>query len=113
MRTLIDKRKYAEALKLAKPYLSSENTKLLALNTEADQKKQDIDRKLKEKELRTTVAQVPASDWNRNRDLYAQLVKLNPGERGYRQKLKSYQGKIESEKERTGSFNIKNWGKTI
>ncbi len=96
IRKHIDKGAYSEALRISQPYLESNDKDLLALKNEAQ-----------ENQLREKVARIPASEWEKNRDLYAQLVSLNPDKALYRKKHDYYQRKFEGVgKEPIGGFGI-------
>lgn len=95
IRKRIDEGDYAEALKISQPYLDSNDKQLLALKNEAQ-----------EKQLREKVAKIPANEWEKNRDGYAQLIKLNPKEALYRKKHNFYQAKIERQDRIQSQFSI-------
>lgn len=52
--------------------------------------------KLREKTLLEKVAKIPASNFQANRNIYRQLVKLNPNNESYQKKLDHYQGKLDA-----------------
>jgi len=95
IRKLIDEGNWAEALKMSQPYLDSNDKQLLALKNEAQ-----------EKQLREKVAKIPANEWEKNRDGYVQLIKLNPKEALYKKKLNFYQAKIGRQDRIQSQFSI-------
>lgn len=82
--------KYSEVQKKAAPYLFTKDAELLAIVNMA-----------KEQQILAKIKNAPSSDMESNRKLYALLVKLNPKEEQYKNKLAYFKGKIqEKEKER-------------
>jgi len=89
-----DKKKYERKLK----YYTNKINKTKRDASEVKNKKNDTegesDSTFKSKELLAKLKNIPASEYENNRDLYQQLVDLNPDKNKYKKKLEHYSRKI-------------------
>lgn len=83
----------------------AESDKYLAASDPDLQKAQD---KARELDILQNLKSVAATDYRRNRDIYAALVQLNPNEKRYKDKLTHYQAKVDAaekeERDRLAKF---------
>ena len=111
VREMIADSKYKDAIVLSSEYLASNNTELVALNTEAKEAQAMIDREsirqsvLAERKEKTQaiLAQLqttPASDLPKSQYLYQQLVSLNPDVPEYANKLKTFSERLKQQQEK-------------
>lgn len=102
---------YKEVLSLSSKYLPSQNQELIDLNDQARSKlaaiekaekeaKKRAKREAKTKEILAKLKSVPASQFQKNRDLYQQLITYNPGVEKYKEKLNFYSAKIKEQQEK-------------
>ncbi len=111
IKTALDNANYKEVVSLSSKYLPSKNKELINLHGEAKSKmaaivkaeketKEKAERKAKTEEILTKLKSIPASQYERNRALYQQLVTYNPSTGKYKDKLSYYSGKVKEAKEK-------------
>ncbi len=110
IRTTLNNANYKEVVSLSAKYLPSKNKELIDLYGEASSKlaaiasaekmaKEKAERVLKTKEILANLRGIPASQYERNRNFYKQLVAYNPGVGKYKEKLSYYSIKAKEAKE--------------
>lgn len=138
IKAALDNANYKEAVSLFSKYLPSKNKELIDLHGEAKSRlaaiakaekeekekaksklaaiakakkeaKEKAERKVKTEEILAKLKSIPASQYERNRAFYQQLVTYNPSVDKYKNKLSYYSGKIkeENEKERRKKEKIR------
>ena len=85
---LIEEKQYVKAENASQPYLFLKDSDLLALHNKA-----------KEEILYAEVRNISAKEWEKNRDGYAELMKLNPDKELYKTKFQYYDYKIKKREE--------------
>ena len=88
---------YQEAISESQNYLGSGNKELKRLNTKAREKLQILKNEEQTQNILVQLKDIPAKEYARNRDLYQQLVKLNPSNDAYKTKFNTYKKKAEEE----------------
>lgn len=86
-----------QAIDLTQKYLVSDDPELTELHERAKAELAEIERREKIQEILSEVRQLPATQVVENRDLYRQLLELDPGEPLYAEKLRFYSGKVEEQ----------------
>jgi hypothetical protein len=89
-----------KAIALSSKYLASQNHELLDLSTQAKAAKNVAEREKKTQAILAQLKNVPASALQENRDLYQQLLSINPKTSAYAEKLKFFSDKLEQQKEK-------------
>lgn len=109
--TLLADSAYGRAEGLADRYLDAgvTSTELRQLRASAITSQEEARDQEREDSLWATVRQVPASDIYRNRDLYSELVKLDPDNQRYQRKLDEYRSKV-AERERRRRQRVAQYG---
>lgn len=118
----ISEKNYKLALNQTEKYLPAKNAELNEIYNQAKKSldkieraereaKEKLQREAKTKELVAKLKTVPAYKFKKNKDLYQQLVKLNPLEAEYKQKFDHYSRKLteklDKEKKRKKSVKKK------
>ena len=100
---------YNKASALSSKYLAAQNAELLDLNAKAKAAQSAAERKEKTQAILAQLKDVPASALQKNRDLYQQLVSLNPDAPAYAEKLNFFSDKLkqQEEKERLAQEKVK------
>ncbi|EMF9968763.1 TPA: hypothetical protein ACXI9S_003594 [Pseudomonas aeruginosa] len=96
----IAKGDYTKATALSSKYLASQNSELLDLSAQAKAAQSAAERKEKTQTILSQLKDVPASALQKNRDLYQQLVSLNPDVPAYAEKLKFFSDKVKQQEEK-------------
>lgn len=91
--SLVDQEKYREALKEAKKYPDLAQVQALQALAQLE-----LDRQ-REAQILEELKRIPVSEFERNRDRYAELVKLNPDEPEYQKKLEFYDQKVRAQRQ--------------
>jgi len=95
---LADK-EYQSVITQTTKYLVSGDEELKGINSSAKIEIEKIRKSEKTKLLLAELKKVPSSEYEKNRKLYQQLARLHPKNQTYENKVKSYSGKIEKEKQ--------------
>lgn len=99
---------YQAAVDEASPYLMMEDDELLTLNMQARRglsalsdakraKEKQEANKVRTQKLVNELKAIPASDVYKNRNLYAELLEMNPGNKKFKTKHAHYAGKVEEQ----------------
>jgi hypothetical protein len=88
------------AIALSAKYISAENPELRELNAQARAGQYAAERRETTRRIVAQLKDVPATELEENRNLYQQLVSLNPGVSSYADKLQFYSDKIKEVQER-------------
>jgi hypothetical protein len=105
----IAKEDFNGAISLSSDYLASRNHELISLSREAKTKQRVLENKKKTLAILTQLKGIPANELRENRDLYQQLVSLNPDVPEYTNKLKVFSERLkqQEEKERLAQEKIR------
>lgn len=94
----ISSKNYESAISLSTKYLVANDEELKSLHSSASKKLADIRKQEKTNKLLAEVKKVPASELEKNNDLYKQLLTLHPENSTYKSKVDFYTKRIEEEK---------------
>lgn len=89
---------YQAAISQSNKYLVAGDTKLEQLNTEAKNEHAAIQKAEKTERLLAELKSIPVKEYNENKNLYQQLLKMHPNNELYKEKVAFYSNKIEEEK---------------
>jgi hypothetical protein len=102
---------YKEVISLSAKYLPSQNQELIKLNSKAKTElaaiakaekaaKEKAQRDSKTKKIVAKLKTIPSSKYQQNRDLYRQLVKYDPDNAKFKEKLQFYSANIKEQQEK-------------
>jgi len=94
------KGKYQEAVSIAKKYLASNDPQLRALYEKSKAVVDQIRREKREKEILAQLKRIPAREYEKNKNLYAELISLRPENARYKQKHAYYSRKLKEQQEK-------------
>jgi hypothetical protein len=90
---LVDEAKYREALQASEEYPDLVQVQALRALAQLE-----LDRR-REAQILEELKHIPVSEFEQNRDRYAELVELNPDEAEYQKKLEFYEKKVREQRE--------------
>jgi len=96
----LSEKEYQSVISQTNKYLVSGDIELKKINSIAKNELAEIRKSEKTKQLLTELKGVPSSEYEKNKNLYQQLIKLHPSNKKYQDKVAAYSGKIEKEKQR-------------
>lgn len=91
--SLVDQQKYREALREAEKYPDLAQVQALQALAQLE-----LDRQ-REAQILEELKRIPVSEFEQNRDRYAELVTLNPDEPEYQKKLRFYDQKVREQRQ--------------
>jgi hypothetical protein len=80
-------------------YLVSDDKELKSINSFAKIEIEKIKKSEKTNQLLAELKKIPSSEYEKNKNLYQQLVRLHPNTQAYKIKVKAYSEKFEKEKQ--------------
>ncbi|WP_123631191.1 hypothetical protein [Salinisphaera orenii] len=89
---------YQAALSQSSKYLVAGDKKLEQLNAQAKNERAAIQKAEKTEKLLAELKSIPVEEYNKNKNLYQQLLKMHPNNDLYKEKVAFYSKKIEEEK---------------
>ncbi len=93
-------RNYQLVISESNRYLVSNDKELTQINIQAKNEVQAIQKAEKTKQLLDELKGVSSNEYEKNRNLYQQLLRLHPDNESYKTKLSFYGGKVEEEKQK-------------
>lgn len=96
----ISKKEYSSAISQSNKYLSAGDSELEKMNTQAKEQLSIIEKARKTEILLAKLKSIPAQEYEKNRNLYQQLLKMHPDNKLYKTKVSFYADKAEEEKRR-------------
>ena len=105
----ISEKNYQAAINQANKYIAANDADLKNLNDHAKSEIENVKREEKTKSILESIKKTKDSEYKANKNLYQQLVSLNPENKTYKEKLDFYSEKLSSqeEKERKEQEKIK------
>lgn len=91
---------YQSVISLSSKYQITNDEELKNLSNKAHQEIARIEKEKTTERLLTELKKIPASELEKNQNMYQQLVKLHPDNQSYKDKVAYYSGKIEEEKQK-------------
>jgi len=96
----LSEKDYQSVISQSNKYLVSGDKELEQINAQAKNELAAIQKTEKTEKLLTELKGVPTNEYEKNRNLYQQLLNLHPENELYKAKVASYDGKIEEEKQK-------------
>jgi len=100
VKSAITEKDYQAAISQSNKYLVSGDKELEQLNTQAKNELSAIQKAKKTEKLLAELKSVPTEEYEKNRGLYQQLLKMHPDSELYKNKVAFYAGKIKEEKQK-------------
>lgn len=91
---------YQSVISQTNKYLVAGDKELLQINSKAKDELASIEKVKKTKKLLAELKNVPAQEYEKNKNLYQQLSRMHPDNVLYKEKITFYTGKIEEEKQK-------------
>lgn len=90
----LSKNDYQLVMSQAGRYLSANDVELNEIYNKAKQAQEKIQNELKTKEILTQLKKIPSAQFSVNKDLYKQLITLNPDNAAYKKKFSYYEQQL-------------------
>lgn len=109
VKSALSSKDYQSALSQSNKYLAAGDKELEQINAQAKNELATMQKAEKTKKLLAELKSVPTKEYEKNKSLYQQLVKLNPDNTAYQQKLDYYSQKLSEiiEKEKREQERLK------
>ena len=96
----LSEKDYQSVISHSSNYLVADDKELEKINSQAKDELASIEQAKKTEKLLAELKSVPAQEYEKNRSLYQQLLRMHPDNELYKKKVIFYAGKVEEEKQK-------------
>jgi len=100
MKKAFSEKEYQSVISQAHKYSAVKNKELKEINANAKRELDIIERAKKTKKILAELKTIPSKEYEKNKNLYQQLVAINPNSQAYKKKHIYYQSKVSEQREK-------------